>query len=855
MQAPPAPQGAMAPFVTRPLLVLCILLVSLTSLSVADATHRLDSSTDATPTASGYLDAVADCHADPSGASDSTAALQACFTAAYQYGVPAPGRWPAPVFFPPGVYLVSDTLNLTQANPGPQDGVNVCPGRFLSLAAFGSSASPTRPLLRLAAHSPGYAHPTQWKAVVRLWSGDPQGEGLDMNNVWRGVDVDLTQPGNPAAVGVQHAGAQGATVSDVAVTALPDTFACFAGLNGAGGTHSNLLCTGARYGVYMFDSQPVPVLVGSRFVNQSVTAIQYLSQESLSLVGVDIVTHPNATGAAIVSTGGNRGMSIVDTVIRCTGANQTAIQTPASLYMRDAYVSGCITAVAQNTVAPLAGPPTDRWLHIVEWARGTDTREYYFSNVAYLNGRREQNASLLTASLLREKDSPPSDLLSRHVWDSAAQAGVDSPGVANARTACGARGDDATDDTKALQQCLQQNRAVFLPPGRYRISATIDIPAGASLVGMGSSFSFLLAATTGFPDASDDSPAPLLRTAESDASGPPTTVAFLGLLTWHHLEHVYTLDWRTRHPLSLWRSNFDTRECECLWTSGYQRLAPTDIPCSLPWNLTIPKAVFRGLGRIHSFVNDDTGQRTCLLCMQSNKTSYCIARAHAIIRLLCLHLTGHILSTGAHYRALRVADTAAFASSTARTRFYSTNLEHGQSEAMMEVANASWVDIYSLKIEGNMPPLWVRSDASHVSLLAVGGGFTAWPSNYTYPPDFAPAIPSTLRVDAGARHVTLALLQDHGLGGGSWWPPRTSLCPWSHHYPFPGTRVPLYPYWTFPNATMWNCWWGLMVSDLYWGMVYSPQFNLTRHADKPVLWRTTDEADWQEAKAEQTQVE
>ena len=754
-------------------------------------------------TDSGYLDAIADCQADPTGASDSTSALQACFHTAYRYGGHAPGKWPSPVFFPAGTYLVSDTLNLTQANPGPQDGVNVCPSRFLSLAAFGSSAATERPIIRLAGSSPGYERPAGFKPVVHIWNQD--GEGLDMNNVWRGIDFDLTAAGNSAAVGIEHAGAQGATVSDVTVHALPSTFACFAGVNGAGGTHSNVVCFGARYGVYMDDSQPVPVLVGSRFINQSVTAIMYLSQESLSLVGSEIVTSPDATGPAIQSTGGNRGMSLIDTAIHCTGIRQTAIRTPASLYARDVYIRGCDTAISQNTIAPLPGPAADLWLHIAEWARGTDTGRYFYSNVIYTDDNRATNATVQSVTSLPQHSTPPADLLLRRVWKSTMQAGVDSPGVANAKTECGARGDDMTDDTASLQKCLLQHSAVFLPPGRYRISATLDVPAGGSLVGMGSSFSFLLAASSGFPNASAAAPAPLLRTAAADAAGQPTTIAFLGLLTWHHLADVYIVDWRTQHPLSLWRSNFDTRECECLWTSGYQRLSPTDIPCSLPLNLTIAKSVFRGLGRVHSFVNDDTG---------------------------------HILSTGSKYRAVLISDTAAFAATTARTRFYSLNLEHVQSESAAEVVNASWVDIYSVKIEGNMPVLWLRSDVSHVSLLALGGGFTAWPSNWTYPSDFSPATPSTLRVDAGAQFVTLALLQDHGLGASSSWPPFYSLCPWSHHYPFPGERVAEYPYWTYPNATMWNCWWGFIVSELYWSMVWSPTFNLTRPADKPILWRT-----------------
>jgi hypothetical protein len=95
-------------------------------------------------------------------------------------------------------------------------------------------------------------------------------------------------------------------------------------------------------------------------MNQSVSAIRYLSQESLSLVAIAITTSPKTTGPAIVSTGGTRGMSIVDTTVDCTGPDQVAVETPVSLYLRDMYMRGCGVAIAQVTTAPLPGPsPAD----------------------------------------------------------------------------------------------------------------------------------------------------------------------------------------------------------------------------------------------------------------------------------------------------------------------------------------------------------------------------------------------------------------------------------------------------------------------------------------------------------------
>lgn len=217
-----------------------------------------------------------------------------------------------------------------------------------------------------------------------------------------------------------------------------------------------------------------------------------------------------------------------------------------------------------------------------------------------------------------------------------------------------------------LQSCLDTHVHVFLPRGLFRVSATLTLPPGGSLVGFANGVSYIAAASAGgFANASAAEPAPLIRT-DDGADAPPTVLAFVGVVTWQHLPQVSTLDWRSRNPLSVWRVNFESRDCECLWLSAYQQLTPPVVPCSLPSNMTAAKSVFRGLGRVYSFVNDDTGA---------------------------------ILSSGATYRSLLVADTVGVAAPDAKLRFYSLNLEHAQSEANAELRNASFVDIYSVKSE------------------------------------------------------------------------------------------------------------------------------------------------------------
>ena len=60
--------------------------------------------------------------------------------------------------------------------------------------------------------------------------------------------------------------------------------------------------------------------------------------------------------------------------------------------------------------------------------------------------------------------------------------------------------------------------------GLYRISKTLELPAGASLVGLSQAHSIIVPTSAGFVS-SRARPAPLLRTAP----GTPASIAFVGL--------------------------------------------------------------------------------------------------------------------------------------------------------------------------------------------------------------------------------------------------------------------------------------------------------------------------------------
>lgn len=179
--------------------------------------------------------------------------------------------------------------------------------------------------------------------------------------------------------------------------------------------------------------------------------------------------------------------------------------------------------------------------------------------------------------------------------------------VADAVLDCNATGDGSTDDTAALQECLNRFNSVFLPKGLYRISRSLWMRAGTALVGLSQTHSVIAPTTAGFA-ASATAPAPLLRTGPS---GSPVTIAFIGLVTWWHIPGVYTLEWRATQ--GLWRSNYETRVCECMWLSDYGSpnaahgkfgtWPPTN--CTQGVELSVPKTQIRGTGFFYNYVSDE----------------------------------------------------------------------------------------------------------------------------------------------------------------------------------------------------------------------------------------------------------
>ncbi len=183
--------------------------------------------------------------ADPTGRRDSTAALQR----AIEDGRDAR----LVVYFPPGAYLVSDTLRGIQGLVDPHGMGPRLRNDDYPCVLWGSKGS-ERATVRLAPHSPGFGDPAYPKPVIfiasRAWHEpyDLQ-PNISFNQMIVSLDIEIGA-GNPGAVGIDHQGAQGSLVEDVTVRA-GDGFAGFRGASGSGGSMADVRVEGGRYGLYL----------------------------------------------------------------------------------------------------------------------------------------------------------------------------------------------------------------------------------------------------------------------------------------------------------------------------------------------------------------------------------------------------------------------------------------------------------------------------------------------------------------------------------------------------------------------------------------------------------------------------
>jgi hypothetical protein len=462
-------------------------------------------------------------HADPTGQTDSTGAIQAAVT----FG----RRHKLAVFFPLGTYRISAPVacvgGWTEQHTALRRYLPHC--EYWPCVLIGERRNGSRPRIVLADRSRGFADPEHPKPMLDFfaynWSRPRHGDAphpgrqgnVNFGQTLLGIDLEVG-PGNPGAACVSFDAAEGSSLQDCRFDVGPGQAGVLGG-PGCGALIANVEIIGGEYGCIVDSGRPPGTYVGCSFENQRRCAVRKSDRANLTLVGCTFKL-PRRAHAVRSYPSGRSSLSLVDCRIAFEpgDAPATAILADSALYVRNVFVRDADRLVEAVQHPPVEGGPG--WRHIRQAAL---PYRYEAPTTApvYLDGRREDQSFVDVVDA-----SPPSDLTSRHVWDQSDGPYWNDPRAVDVCRDYGAVGDGEHDDTAALQSAIDASQVVFLPKGAYRVSRTLRLRAETCLIGVHAAYSIIAPLPEGdFADPAD--PRPVLQTV--DAADACTRLAFFGV--------------------------------------------------------------------------------------------------------------------------------------------------------------------------------------------------------------------------------------------------------------------------------------------------------------------------------------
>jgi hypothetical protein len=394
-------------------------------------------------------------------------------------------------YFPAGIYLVSDTIRVMRKCVPSGNGWRTDNHQSVLVGEPGN-----RPLIKLMKGAPNFQDPENpmpvfWLYSMSAYGQQPECEGstdplceqsnINFSQTVRGFNMDLG--GNPGAVGIRHAGAQGSTIEDVKI----DATGAFAGLYNppgqAGGIY-NIEITGGKYGVYLkkvggrYQGKFI-IMTGCVFRNQDLAVVNVDLNHPMIIVGFHIIKEKGPINVSLPGV----GLTMVDGLIEL-GSGQV-IDGTGNIYFQNVYVKGA-TELANG-------------YKINNPQALTRVEEYSFcdpvNSTNLINGIMNKE----TYSICKEVENVSTEvlgsrLITRHVWDSDAYTAFNSPGVVNIKDQVKmkgneAKGDGSSDDTKALEFAIANFDKIFLPKGSYLVSRTVILGSKTQLFGAGRTLS------------------------------------------------------------------------------------------------------------------------------------------------------------------------------------------------------------------------------------------------------------------------------------------------------------------------------------------------------------------------------
>ena len=467
------------------------------------------------PASSTAFRAVTDFGAKGDGATDDTRAIQAAINA--NVGA-VNAKAPAVVYFPPGTYLVSDTIVMW----GYQE-LRGC--------------STQRPTIKLAPNAAGFGNASDLRPVVATnsgfnlnltagmpsWYDNPLMSNFMFYMHLHNINVDVSAPGNPGATGIYWCVAQqtslrnvditvGAGFSGIDICQLDNYTHPGGGGSGGGGSIEDVSVSGGEYSIRGMSSQFAfrgLRLTGARTAAVLIEHFAWI----FAFVDVYVADTPAFLATYDLSDRHSTSMTIVDAVLENISGPAAIVldRQGTPVFLQNVSLIGATVppSIVANISRVGGGGTITPWLsasppYVERWSGywGGDAPPGVGNFVA---GAR------LPGTMAALPGSPRRPLVSRprpYFDDLAAPP-------CNAITDCGATGLNKTDDTAALQACIDRCPAVYLPYGIYRVSNTLTLTSKTALIGEMLTNIYLVAGAPGFGDGG--APRPVLDTPDDPA--------------------------------------------------------------------------------------------------------------------------------------------------------------------------------------------------------------------------------------------------------------------------------------------------------------------------------------------------
>ncbi|WP_413432901.1 glycosyl hydrolase family 28-related protein [Crateriforma spongiae] len=414
--------------------------------------------------------------ADPTGEQDSTDAIQRAINDARD-------NWLV-CYFPEGTYLISDTISCEQQvekldRPRTSDGrTQHYWDRPHRIILFGSGKG-ERPVIKLAESAKGFDDPNQPKHAIKIWAqtrhdapgiqepnwGEEQ-PNIAFNHYFKGIDIDIR--GHSGAIGLRFSGAQGSSLLDCTVHA-EGAFAGFSDCPGQGGGTYNIETIGGRYGITIDSISRFPLLVGCRFVKQSVASIGYHTSTQVPTLLVGCQLAPDSPMAVdLTRRSSYAGVNLVDCRIT-TNAGGFVVKANKT---ENVHLKNCFVRGAKAVTTDGSEFPSSEWTQVKQFS-STNRR-----GVHLINGTMSTDPVQRYESIA---DAPAGEALCAKHYRAVPY--LDQDGVVNVKD-FGAKGDGMTDDTEAFRKAIAAGNHVFVPRGTFLLSGEIHLRERTHLFGL-----------------------------------------------------------------------------------------------------------------------------------------------------------------------------------------------------------------------------------------------------------------------------------------------------------------------------------------------------------------------------------